>query len=162
MNANPDPEEDAAVDAMLESVPVIVRSEAKIKPLRAGLSVREKQRRKDLFAQKMRDEPTRGEVDMLEILVRLGISMHFARQVVLAGYIVDFYSAAARLIIEVDGPSHRTAKAVAADAYRDRVLSRLGARVIRFTNQECAQSKGKVGARVAQIFGHRYVPQEAE
>ena len=59
---------------------------------------------------------------------QLGVS--FRRQVPLGGRtIADFVAPAARLVIEVDGGSHRTR--AQADARRDRVLERLGYRVLR-------------------------------
>ena len=59
---------------------------------------------------------------------RLGVC--FRRQVVVGGrFIVDFVAPAARLAVEVDGPYHACRQA--ADARRDRVLARLGYRVLR-------------------------------
>ena len=53
----------------------------------------------------------------------------FHRQVVIARFIVDFAAPAARLAIEVDGEYHSRRRI--ADARRDRVLRRLGYRVLR-------------------------------
>lgn len=54
----------------------------------------------------------------------------FRRQVVLADrFIVDFLAPARRLVVEVDGGVHRERRA--SDARRDRVLARLGYRVLR-------------------------------
>jgi len=50
-------------------------------------------------------------------------------QVVIGGFIVDFLAPAARLVVEVDGSSH--VGHGAADARRDRKLTRLGYRVVR-------------------------------
>ena len=58
---------------------------------------------------------------------RLGVA--FRRQVVVDRFVVDFAAPAARLIVEVDGGYH--SQRVAADARRDRVLLRLGYRVLR-------------------------------
>jgi very-short-patch-repair endonuclease len=48
---------------------------------------------------------------------------------VIGRYIVDFVAPSARLVVEVDGGYH--ARRVTADARRDRVLARLGYRVLR-------------------------------
>ena len=53
----------------------------------------------------------------------------FRRQVPLGRYIADFVAPAVRLVVEVDGGYH--ARRRAADARRDRVLARLGYRVLR-------------------------------
>jgi very-short-patch-repair endonuclease len=59
---------------------------------------------------------------------RLGVQ--FRRQVVVGSrFIADFLAPAARLIIEVDGGYHEQRQH--ADARRDRVLARLGYRVLR-------------------------------
>ena len=55
--------------------------------------------------------------------------MHFKRQVRIGGFIVDFLAPAAKVVVEVDGGSHRGR--AAADARRDRKLARLGYRVVR-------------------------------
>ncbi|MDQ8729460.1 endonuclease domain-containing protein [Bradyrhizobium sp. LHD-71] len=58
----------------------------------------------------------------------------FKRQVPVAGYVVDFLCADARLIIEVDGGQH--AVRVAADAKRTEVLEAAGYLVLRFWNND--------------------------
>lgn len=51
-------------------------------------------------------------------------------------FIVDFYCAALRLVIEVDGDSHFTADGLAYDKERTYILEEYGLSIIRFTNQE--------------------------
>ncbi len=60
--------------------------------------------------------------------------IHFRRQQVILGYIVDFYCHEAGLIIEVDGKIHKSQKME--DARRERHLLREGYEIIRFDNQE--------------------------
>jgi len=60
----------------------------------------------------------------------------FRRQVWLGPYIVDFFCAEARLVIELDGESHVGVAAEAADAARDAFLVGRGYRVLRFWNHE--------------------------
>ena len=60
--------------------------------------------------------------------------MHWRRQQVIAGFIVDFYCAAAHLVVELDGPIH--AAQADYDAARDRVLAAHNVRILRFTNRE--------------------------
>jgi very-short-patch-repair endonuclease len=62
------------------------------------------------------------------------LEVHFRRQQVIAGYIVDFYCHKADLVIEVDGPIHDKQKT--GDAERDKVLTGMGLRVVRFRNEE--------------------------
>jgi len=60
----------------------------------------------------------------------------FKRQVPKGRYIVDFYCAEARLIVELDGGQHAHAAAVAHDARRTTYLQESGFRVARFWNNE--------------------------
>jgi leucyl-tRNA synthetase len=76
---------------------------------------------------------------------QLGVA--FRRQVPVGGkYIADFLASANRLIVEVDDRSHELRRA--ADARRDRVLARLGYRVLRINAQLV---RGKVAEAVALI-----------
>ena len=60
--------------------------------------------------------------------------IHFRRQQVIRGFIVDFYWHAAGLAIEVDGDTHRNQWEY--DQARDHRLSEVGVRVIRFQNED--------------------------
>ena len=61
-----------------------------------------------------------------------GLAFH--RQQVIDGFIVDFFCAAARLVIEVDGAVHR--QQAEYDAERDQVLAGRGLCVLRFSNDD--------------------------
>ena len=56
------------------------------------------------------------------------------RQKVIGNYVVDFYCAAAKLVIEIDGDQHATAKGIESDTERDKYLLDLGLTVIRYSN----------------------------
>jgi very-short-patch-repair endonuclease len=58
------------------------------------------------------------------------------RQRPIAFFIVDFYCAALKLVIEVDGDSHFTDEGKIYDAKRTEILEGYGLKVIRFTNDE--------------------------
>jgi very-short-patch-repair endonuclease len=58
------------------------------------------------------------------------------RQQIIAGFIVDFYCHKAGLVIELDGGVHQENEQKQHDADRDRVLSEMGLRVIRFKNDD--------------------------
>ena len=68
------------------------------------------------------------------------------RQVALGKYIADFVVPAARLVIEIDGRHH--ARQRAADARRDRVLARLGYRVLRIEAELVHRALPEAVARV--------------
>ena len=64
------------------------------------------------------------------------LGLQFYRQKPLAGYITDFYCAAAKLVIELDGAQHFETAAQERDQQRTAALQRLGLRVIRFDNHQ--------------------------
>ena len=58
----------------------------------------------------------------------------FLRQKILGKYIVDFYCAEAKLIVELDGSQHYEEKGIEQDAERTRYLEQYGVRVFRLPN----------------------------
>lgn len=63
-------------------------------------------------------------------------STRFSRQKVLGKYIVDFYSAKAKIVIELDGSQHYNDKNIKYDAERTHYLEQYGLKVIRIPNNE--------------------------
>lgn len=77
----------------------------------------------------MRQAPSEPE-RLLWAALRAGqLGVRFRRQVVVQGFIVDFFAPAAWLVVEVDGRQH--AKRAAADRRRDHVLAAAGLTVLR-------------------------------
>ena len=60
----------------------------------------------------------------------------FRRQKVIGRYIVDFYCAKIKLVIEVDGDQHFTEKGVQQDQIRTEELNRCGLYVLRISNED--------------------------
>ena len=58
------------------------------------------------------------------------------RQKVIGNYIVDFYCASAKLVIELDGSQHYKNDGRAKDRERDAHLENLGIKVLRYTNRD--------------------------
>ncbi len=56
------------------------------------------------------------------------------RQKIIGRYIVDFYIAAYKLVIELDGTQHYLEKGIEEDAERDKYLNELGIKVLRYSN----------------------------
>jgi very-short-patch-repair endonuclease len=91
---------------------------------------RQKRRRPAGAASETCDDPPEGI--LWQILRARPGDLKFRRQHPIGPYVVDFYCAAARLAIEVDGASHDMGDRPAHDARRDAWLRRQGLRVIRF------------------------------
>lgn len=66
--------------------------------------------------------------------------VQFYRQKPIGGFIVDFYCAAATLVIELDGKHHAEGNQIAHDQERTMQLEALGLHVIRFNNQDVHQN----------------------
>ena len=64
------------------------------------------------------------------------LGLKFRRQQVILGFIVDFFCAEHRLVLEVDGSSHEPLERQAQDEERSRILARLDLRVVRVRNED--------------------------
>ena len=58
------------------------------------------------------------------------------RQKVIGHYIVDFYCASAKLVIELDGSQHYESGGTTSDRERDYALNQLGITVVRYPNSD--------------------------
>ena len=56
------------------------------------------------------------------------------RQKIIGSYVVDFYCASAKLVIELDGSQHFEQAGQEKDAYRDAFLQEMGLTVLRYSN----------------------------
>ena len=72
--------------------------------------------------------------------------LHFRRQQVIEGFIVDFYCHAVGLIVELDGPVHD--QQIEYDQERDRVLAARGLRILRVKNEDIRCDLPGVLARI--------------
>jgi len=87
------------------------------------------------MARAFRQGPTRHEALVWELLrSRRLFGLKFRRQQVIRGFIVDFYCAEHRLVLELDGAVHDDQ--VAYDRARDAILARAGLRVVRLRNHD--------------------------
>ena len=68
-----------------------------------------------------------------------GLPVTFHRQKVIDQYIVDFYCASAKLVIEIDGSQHYEAEGIEFDAVRDEYLNSIGLTVKRYSNADVNQ-----------------------
>ncbi len=75
--------------------------------------------------------------------------LHFRRQQIIDGFIVDFYCHKAKLVIEVDGEIHQ--QQTEYDTERDKVLAARGLRVMRLRNEEVRNRLEEVLVRIAKV-----------
>ena len=60
--------------------------------------------------------------------------VRFYRQKIIGRYIVDFYCAKAKLVIELDGSQHYTQEGEESDEVRKKYLKAYGIKILRFSN----------------------------
>jgi very-short-patch-repair endonuclease len=87
-------------------------------------------------AKELRREMTPTEKILWNEIRANKLGVHFRRQQIIAGFIVDFYCHQADLVIELDGSVHDSQEQKENDTERDKVLMEMGLRVIRFKNYE--------------------------
>ena len=87
------------------------------------------------FAKQLRKEMTKEERHLWYDFLR-SYPVLFSRQKVLGKYIADFYSAEAKLVIELDGSQHYEDINAEKDAERTAFLEGYGLTVIRLHNNE--------------------------
>jgi very-short-patch-repair endonuclease len=88
-----------------------------------------KQQQLSAHAHRMRLAPSEPERLLWQALRSSQLGTRFRRQVVLRGYIVDFFAPAQRLVVEVDGAHHT--RRHGADKRRDAALADAGLAVLR-------------------------------
>ena len=72
-----------------------------------------------------------------DFLKDLPVMVH--RQKVIGNYIVDFYIADAKIVIELDGSQHYETEEKQADEVRDAYLNSIGLTVLRYSNADVNQ-----------------------
>ena len=101
-------------------------------------------------AKELRHEMTPAEKILWEELRANKLGVHFRRQQVIQGFIVDFYCHRAGLVVEVDGDIHDLQKEE--DERREKVLSEMGLRVVRFGNDEVMRGLSAVVGKIKEAI----------
>ena len=91
------------------------------------------------FAKQLRKEMTKEERKLWYDFLR-SYPVRFSRQKVLGKYIADFYSADAKLVIELDGAQHYEDRNAEKDTDRTVFLAGYGLTVIRIPNNEISNN----------------------
>ncbi|MBI1251034.1 MAG: DUF559 domain-containing protein [Alphaproteobacteria bacterium] len=99
-----------------------------------------------------RRDPSRAEARMWSLLRDRRLRYKFRREHPIGKFVVDFACPTIHLVIEVDGPSHRTEEQRAFDKMRTDYLEQHGWRVLRVPNDHVYQSLGDVEAAIWAIL----------
>ena len=87
------------------------------------------------LAKSLRKEMTKEERHLWYDFLK-GYPVRFSRQKVIGKYIADFYSAQAKIVIELDGSQHYQEENMETDQERTEFLEKYGLKVIRIPNNE--------------------------
>ena len=91
------------------------------------------------LAKQLRKEMTKEERHLWYDFLR-SYPVRFSRQKVLGKYIADFYSAEAKLVIELDGSQHYEDRNIKEDVERTAFLDDYGLTIIRIPNNEVSRN----------------------
>ena len=81
--------------------------------------------------------------------------VRFRRQVTCGTYILDFYCAAAKLAVELDGSGHYEEKQQAYDEKRRIFFENMGVRILRFANTDVMRNLSGVCQMIDRIVNER-------
>ena len=101
-------------------------------------------------AKELRREMTPAEKLLWQEIRANKLGVRFRRQQVIQGFIVDFYCHQTGLVVEVDGDIHDLQKEE--DERREKVLSALRLRVVRFRNDEIVKNPSAVVWKIIEFI----------
>ncbi len=96
------------------------------------------------LARELRREMTDAEHKLWSQIRDNKLGIKLRRQVVFGPYILDFFSAKAKLVLELDGGQHNTDEGIVKDKKRDTYLKEHGLEVLRFSDIEVLQNTSGV------------------
>ena len=123
-------------DKISETIKAVIKKNKNIKP----------------FSKSLRIDMTPEEKHIwYDFLQRLPVTVH--RQYVIGNYIVDFIIFSSKIIIEIDGRQHKQADNKLADDIRDAYMSKMGFRVLRYTNVDINTNFTGVASDILKHIG---------
>ena len=105
-------------------------------------------------ARKLRRKMTPHERKLWYLFLRK-YPVKIYKQRIIDKYIVDFYCASAKLVIEIDGSQHYEEQGQTYDKERSAVLDSYGLKVIRYSNREIDREFSAVCEQIDQIIKER-------
>ena len=106
-------------------------------------------------AREMRHPQTPAEATLWRALRNRQTGFKFRRQHPIYRFIIDFYCAKAKLLIEIDGESHLEPDQKEYDEARTEYLEQLGYKVIRFTNDDVRYNIQAVADEILRLVEKR-------
>src|SRR5688500_8134347 len=100
-------------------------------------------------SRELRRDMTPAEKTLWQELRANKLGVHFRKQQIIAGFIVDFYYHKAALVVEVDGDIHDLQQEE--DARREKALNDIGLRIVRFRNKEVLGNLSAIVSKIKQL-----------
>lgn len=107
------------------------------------------------FARELRQPQTPAEATVWRYLRNRNLKFKFRRQHPIDFFIIDFYCAEAKLLIEIDGESHFANEQMEYDQASTEYLEGLGYKVIRFTNNDVRYNFNEVVSEIIRVVEKR-------
>jgi very-short-patch-repair endonuclease len=105
------------------------------------------------FRSSLRNKSTSAEAALWNILKSKKLNARkFRRQHSIGNYIVDFFCASEKLVIELDGNPHGEYHKIEKDKKRDQYLESLGFSILRFENRLVFQEPEFVKNEISKTF----------
>jgi len=101
-------------------------------------------------AKELRRDMTPAEKVLWNELRANKLGVHFRRQQVISGFIVDFYCHKAALVVEIDGDIHDLQEEE--DAKREKALREIGLGIVRFRNDKIMRELPAVVGRIKELL----------
>ena len=101
-------------------------------------------------ALELRRDMTPAEKLLWQELRANKLGVHFRRQQIIVGFIVDFYCHKAALVVEVDGDIHDLQQEE--DARREKVLKDIGLTIVRFRNEDVIKDLPTVVGKIRNLI----------
>lgn len=104
------------------------------------------------YSSKLRKTSTEAEIILWSHIRKKQIlNVQFYRQKIIGPFIVDFYAAKLKLVIEIDGSQHYHTDGLKKDIERDRLLQSIHLTVLRYSNYQVMAELSHV---LDSIYGH--------
>lgn len=113
-------------------------------------------------AREMRQPQTPAEATLWQNLRNRNLKYKFRRQHPIDRFIIDFYCAEAKLLIEIDGDSHLQKEQIEYDEARTEYLEELGYKLIRFTNDDVRYNIHAVVDEIVRVIESRITELKSE
>jgi very-short-patch-repair endonuclease len=111
------------------------------------------------YRSSLRNHSTSAEAELWSILKSKNLDARkFRRQHSIGNYIVDFFCASEKLIIELDGHPHGEYNKIEKDINRDQYLEGLGFTILRFENRLVFQEPEFVRNEIKKCFKEPTTP----